>query len=49
MIAFNKGKRNREYCNGTKSGDKSDDNLILPPLISEAKTDEILSGDESDA
>ena len=34
-----------------ESGDKYDDSdeVFLPPLISEAKMDEILSGDESDA
>ena len=32
-----------------ESGDKSDNILTLPPLISEAKMDEISSGHASDA
>ena len=38
-----------ESRNSTESGDKSDDYLTLPPLISEAKIDEMSSSDESDA
>ena len=38
-----------EYHNGTESGDKYDNDLILPPLISESKMDDVSSVDESDA
>ena len=38
-----------ESCNDAESGDKSDDNSTLPPLIIDAEIDEILSGNEYDA
>ena len=49
---FEEGNLLSDSHNGTESGDKyddSDDDLTLPPLISEAKTYEISSGDEYDA
>ena len=46
---FEEGNLLSESYNGTESGDKSDDDLTLPPLISEGKMDEMSSGDESDA
>ena len=38
-----------EYPKGTESGDESDDDSTIPPLIIEAKIDEISSVNESDA
>ena len=38
-----------KICNGTESGDKSDDNLTLQPLIIEVKIGKISSGDESNS
>ena len=46
---FGEGNLLLEYHNGIESGDKSDDNSTLPPLISEAEMDEMSSGDKSDA
>ena len=46
---FEDGNLLLESCNGTERGDKSEDNLKFPPLISEAKIYEMSSGDESDA
>ena len=38
-----------ESRNGTEKCDKSNDNKTLPPLLSEANMDKILSGYKSDA
>ena len=49
---FKEGDLLSESHNGTKNGDESDDSddySTLTPFISEAKIDEISSGDESDA
>ena len=46
---FEEGNSLLEYRNDTKSGNESDDNSTLPPLISEAKMDAMQSGDKSNA
>ena len=46
---FEDGNLLLESCNRTERGDKPEDNLTFPPLISEAKIYEMSSGDESDA
>ena len=37
-----------ETCNDAESGDKPDDDSIMPPLVSEEEMDVMDSGDESD-
>ena len=43
FVKFEEGGLLSGSHNGTESGVKSDDNLTLPPLISEAKNDEMSS------
>ena len=45
---FEEGNSPSENRNDVESGDESDDNLIMPPLISEEEMDAIDSGDDSD-
>ena len=46
---FEEGILISESCNSMESSDEYDKDSTLPPLISEAKMDEISSGDASDA
>ena len=45
---FEEGNLLFENCDDEESGDKYDDDLIMPPLISEEEMDTMDSGDESD-
>ena len=45
---FEEGNSLSETRDNAESGDESDDNLIMPTLISKEETDVIDSGDESD-
>ena len=45
---FEEGNLLSEYCNGTESGEKYDDNSILPLLISKAEIYEMSLGDKYD-
>ena len=45
---FEEGNTLSETCNNAESGDKSDDNSIVPPIISEEEMYAMDSGDGSD-
>ena len=45
---FEKGNIPTENCNDAESGDKSNDNSIMPPLLSKEEMDAMDSGDKSD-
>ena len=45
---FEEGDLLSKTCDDAKSGDKSDDDSIIPPLISEEEMNVMDSGDESD-
>ena len=45
---FEEGNLSSETRNDAESGDKSDDNSIMPPLLSEEEMDSMYSGNESD-
>ena len=45
---FEEGDILNKTRNNAESGDESDDNSIMPPLIREEEIDEMYSGDESD-
>ena len=45
---FEEGNILPETCNDAESGEKSDDNSIMPPLLSKEERDAMDYGDESD-
>ena len=49
LSQFEEGDLVSETCNNAESGDKSDNNSIMPPLLSEKEMDEMDSRDGSDA
>ena len=49
FVQFEEGNLLSESCNDTERGEEYYDDLTLPPLIGEAKIDEMSSGNESDA
>ena len=48
LVQFEEGNLISETCNDTESGDESDDNSIMPQLLSKEDMDRMDSGDESD-
>ena len=49
ITQFEEGDLPSKYCNDMESGNESDDNSNIPPLISELEIDAMSSSDESDA
>ena len=45
---FEEGNLLSESCNDAESGDESDDNSVMPPLLSLEEMDAMYYGDESD-
>ena len=45
---FEEGEILTKTCNNAESGDKSNDDSVMPPLLSEEEMDPMDSGDESD-
>ena len=48
FVHFEEGNLLSETCNDAESNDKSDDNSIMPPLITEEEMDAMDYGNESD-
>ena len=48
FIQFEEGNVLTKTCNNTESGDKSNDDSIMPPILSEEEMDAMYSGNELD-